>query len=79
MNSKHNEWKTRITYNSDMLNGNPCIRNMRITVKDIMSYLSAGMTVEELLSDFPYLEKEDIIACFAYCVDNTNFTHSGIV
>ena len=79
MTNKMNEWKSRITYNPEMLNGNPCIRNMRITIKDIMSYLAAGMSVEEVLSDFPYLEKEDIIACFAYCVDNTNFTHSGIV
>jgi uncharacterized protein (DUF433 family) len=42
---------------------------MRITVYDVLSYLAAGMTHEQILSDFPYLTEEDILACLAYAAD----------
>lgn len=42
---------------------------MRITVYDVLSYLAAGMTAQELLKDFPYLEYEDIQASLAYAAD----------
>lgn len=42
---------------------------MRITVYDVLSYLAAGMTVDEVLSDFPYLTREDIQACFAFAAE----------
>ena len=47
----------------------PCIRGMRITVYDVLSYLAAGMTVAEVLDDFPYLTQEDIQACFAFAAE----------
>ena len=46
--------------------GQPCIRGMRITVYDVLEYLAGGMSVEELLHDFPELTQEDIRACFAF-------------
>jgi uncharacterized protein (DUF433 family) len=46
--------------------GKPCIRGMRITVYDVLEYLASGMTQEEILADFPYLTKEDILACLSY-------------
>ena len=46
--------------------GKPCIRGMRITVSDVLSYLAAGMSSEEILADFPYLTHEDIRACLGY-------------
>ena len=49
--------------------GKPCIRGLRITVYDVLSYLAAGMTTEEILVDFPYLTKEDILACLAFAAD----------
>lgn len=49
--------------------GRPCIRGMRITVYDVLSYLAAGMSREELLADFPYLTEEDIAACLAYAAE----------
>lgn len=49
--------------------GKPCIRGMRITVYDVLSYLVSGMTYEEVLADFPYLTREDILACLSYVVD----------
>jgi uncharacterized protein (DUF433 family) len=44
----------------------PCIRGMRITVYDVLSYLAAGMTEDEVLRDFPYLTHQDILACLSY-------------
>jgi len=49
--------------------GKPCIRGMRITVYDVLSYLASGMTHQEILSDFPYLTEEDILACLSYAAD----------
>ena len=49
--------------------GKPCIRGMRITVYDVLSYLAAGMTHEQILDDFPYLTEEDIQACLSYAAD----------
>ncbi len=49
--------------------GQPCIRGLRITVYDVLSYLAAGMSYEEILADFPMLEKEDILACLAFAAN----------
>jgi uncharacterized protein (DUF433 family) len=49
--------------------GSPCIRGLRITVYDVLSYLAAGMTTEQILSDFPSLVREDIYACLSYAAD----------
>lgn len=54
--------------------GRPCIRGMRITVYDILSYLAAGMTHDEILADFPYLTEEDILACLSYAADREKQT-----
>ena len=56
----------RITISPDRRSGQPCIRGMRITVKDILEYLAGGMTQEQILEDFPELEPEDFTACFAF-------------
>lgn len=49
--------------------GKPCIRGMRITVYDVLSSLAAGMTQQEILSDFPYLTEADILACLEYAAE----------
>lgn len=46
--------------------GEPTIRGMRITVYDVLEYLGSGMTEQEILADFPYLTKEDILACLNF-------------
>ena len=56
----------RITINPGIFNGKPIIRGMRFKVSDVLGYLSSGMSVEEILEDFPYLEKEDITAALLY-------------
>ena len=58
-----------ITIEPGKRSGKPCIRGMRITVYDILEYLAAGMTHEEILDDFPYLTEEDIRACLSYAAD----------
>ena len=62
-------WRTRITIEPGKRGGRPCIRGMRITVYDVLSYLTAGMAVAEILDDFPYLTAEDIQACLAYAAE----------
>lgn len=56
----------RITINPDQCGGRPCIRGMRIRVKDILDMLAGGATPEEILSDFPDLQPEDIRASLSY-------------
>lgn len=63
-----------ITIESDKRSGKPCIRGMRITVYDVLSYLASGMTYEEILEDFPYLTLEDILACLSYAADRERQT-----
>ena len=62
-------WRSRITIEPGKRGGRPCVRGMRITVNDVLSYLAAGMTVNEVLADFPYLTPEDIKACFAFAAE----------
>ena len=56
----------RITFNPHQCGGRPCIRGMRIRVKDVLDLLAAGVQQAEILEDFPYLEPADIQACLEY-------------
>lgn len=56
----------RITFNPQQCGGRPCIRGMRIRVKDVLDLLAAGLSEEEILKDYPDLEFEDIRACLQY-------------
>lgn len=49
--------------------GKPCIRNLRITVYDVLEYLASGMTIEQILDDFPELTREDVYACLSFAAD----------
>lgn len=62
-------FKDIITIEPGKRSGKPCIRGMRITVSDVLEYLAAGMSVEEILSDFPDLTIEDIHACLAFAAE----------
>ena len=63
------DYRDRITIDPEAQGGKPCIRGMRITVYDILGYLASGMSQEEILTDFPYLEAEDIRASLAFAAD----------
>lgn len=56
----------RITVNPNQCGGRPCIRGMRIRVKDILDLLAAGVSRDEILRDYPYLENDDITAALEY-------------
>ncbi len=56
----------RITQAPDMMGGRACIRGMRVTVGMIVGQIGAGRSVDDLLDDYPYLEREDIFAALRY-------------
>lgn len=62
-------YQTIITLEPGMRSGKPTIRGMRITVYDVLSYLAAGMTPQQILADFPSLTEDDIKACLSYAAD----------
>jgi len=57
---------SRITYNPDQCGGRPCLRGMRIRVKDVLDMLADGATEADILESYPYLEREDIQASLRY-------------
>ena len=59
----------RITIEPGKRSGQPCIRGLRITVRDVLEYLAAGMSVDDILADFPDLTADDIRACLAFAAD----------
>jgi len=56
----------RITFNPQVMGGKPCIRGMRVTVGTIVGLVASGKTVDEVLADYPYLEREDILEALSY-------------
>ena len=56
----------RITVDPERMGGVPCVRDLRVTVSMVLGQLAGGRTVEELLADYPYLEREDIRAVLEY-------------
>ena len=62
-------WRALITIEPGKRGGRPCIRGMRISVYDVLSYLAAGMSIPDILDDFPYLTAEDIRACLAFAAE----------
>ena len=56
----------RITIEPGKRSGKPCIRGLRITVYDILEYLASGMSMEEILDDFPELDRDDILAALGF-------------
>ncbi len=59
----------RITVEPGKRGGKPCVRGLRITVYDVLGWLAAGMTEQEILADYPELVREDIRACLAYAAE----------
>jgi uncharacterized protein (DUF433 family) len=68
----------RITLNPEIAHGKPTIRNKRYTVEGLLEYLAGGDTIEELLKEFPDLEKEDFQACLQYAVLNMKHKYAEI-
>jgi uncharacterized protein (DUF433 family) len=60
------QYREIITIEPGKRGGKPCIRGMRIAVYDVLEYLASGMSIQEILDDFPYLTEEDIRACLSF-------------
>ena len=63
------DYRKIITIEPGKRGGKPCVRGLRITVYDVLSYLASGMSAEEILADFPMLTTDDIQACLAFAAD----------
>ncbi len=63
------DYRERITIEPGKRGGKPCLRGLRITVYDVLDYLAGGMSEDEILADFPDLEREDIRAALAFAAD----------
>lgn len=63
------DYRQRIALDPAIRSGKPCVRGTRITVADVLDYLGGGMTVTEVLKDFPDLTTEDIQACLSFAAD----------
>ena len=63
------DYRPLITIEPGKRGGKPCVRGLRITVTDVLEYLAAGMTTEEIVADFPDLTPDDVRACLAFAAD----------
>ena len=63
------DYRERITIDPAKRGGKPCIRGLRVTVYDVLDYLASGMSENEILADFPDLERDDIRATLAFAAD----------
>ena len=60
------DWHEHITVDPAVRSGKPCVKGTRITVYDVLEYLAGGMTEDQILADFPDLQRQDIRACLAF-------------
>jgi uncharacterized protein (DUF433 family) len=63
------DYRQFITIEPGKRGGKPCVRGLRITVSDVLEYLASGMSVDDIVSDFPDLTADDIRACLAFAAD----------
>lgn len=64
------DWHERITRDPQVRSGQPTIRGMRVTVKDILEPLAGGMAIDDIARDFPYLGEADVLAALAFAAEN---------
>jgi uncharacterized protein (DUF433 family) len=63
------DYLSRITIDPEVRFGKPCVRGTRLTVGDVLSYLAAGMSEDDVVTDFPQLTRDDIRACLAFAAE----------
>ena len=63
------DYRPFITIEPGKRGGKPCSRGLRMTVYDVLEYLASGMSIEDILADFPDLTRDDIRACLAFAAD----------
>lgn len=67
-------WQKYISINPEIRSGKPCVSGTRITVSDVLSYLAAGMSMDEIIEDFPSLDKEKITATLSFAAYRDTMT-----
>ncbi len=72
--SMDTDYRHHITLEPGKRSGQPCIRGLRMTVYDVLSYLAAGMSIEEVLQDFSMLTRDDVLACLSYAAQRERYT-----
>ena len=72
------DYRGIITLEAGKRGGKPCIRHLRITVYDILGWLAAGMTFEQILADYPELTQQDIQASLAFAADREHHLVTGV-
>jgi uncharacterized protein (DUF433 family) len=60
------DYRKHITLQADKRGGKPCVRGLRIAVQDVLGWLASGMTNDEIVHDYPELNRDDILACLAW-------------
>jgi uncharacterized protein (DUF433 family) len=63
------DYRELITIDPERRFGKPCVRDTRITVYDVLSWLAAGMSIAEIIEDFPQLTEQDIRACLSFAAE----------
>ena len=63
------DYRSIITMDPAKRAGKPCVRGLRITVYDVLDYLASGMSIPQIVSDFPDLTEQDVRACLAFAAD----------
>ncbi len=63
------DYKNYIEVNPQIRFGKPCVKGTRISVYDVLSWLASGMSIDDIISDFPQLTREQILACLSYSAD----------
>ena len=69
----------RITTHPDRMGGVPCIRDLRVTVSMVLGQLAGGRSLEQVLDDYPYLERDDIVAALEYAAEVVNESSPRLV
>jgi uncharacterized protein (DUF433 family) len=71
-------WQKYISINPEIRSGKPCVTGTRITVSDVLSYLASGMSIEEIIEDFPSLDKEKIMATLSFAAYRDSMTKISV-
>jgi uncharacterized protein (DUF433 family) len=74
INTEMRDYREIIKINPDVRFGKPCVRDTRISVYDVLSWLASGMTTKDILEDYPELTEDDVQACLAYAADREHRT-----
>ena len=63
------DYRSIVTLEPGKRGGKPCVRGLRIAVEDVLGWLASGMTTEEIITDYPELTQQDVLACLAYAAE----------